>query len=50
MSPKLALTGGLKWTVGEFSTIKVGSVSLNDLDIDATTTRLNFGLTWFPRG
>jgi hypothetical protein len=44
----LGLSTDLKWTTGEFDKVKVGSVSVEDLDIDATSSRLNLGLTWFP--
>jgi hypothetical protein len=44
-----AFMTALKVTTGEFSTVKFESVSVDNLDIDATTTRLNFGVSWFPR-
>ena len=50
VSPKLALGLGLKWTTGEFTEAEIGGVRLEDLGIDATTTRVNLGLTWYPGG
>lgn len=44
----LGLSTDLKWTTGEFDKVKVGNVSVDGLDIDATTSRFNLGLTWFP--
>ena len=46
--PALALGASLRWTVGEFSTVKFNNVSVDGLELDATTTRLNLGLTWQP--
>lgn len=46
-SSRLALLGGLKWTKGEFNEVKFGNVTVEGFDIDATSTRLNIGLTWF---
>lgn len=36
------------WTVGEFSTIKFENVSVDGLNMDATSTRFNLGISWFP--
>lgn len=49
-NPKLALSTGLKWTTGEFSTVTFGNSSLSGFEADAVTSRFNIGLTWFPRG
>ncbi len=49
-SPKWAFNGGLKWTVGEFNTVKVDNVSVSGFEADATSGRLNLGITWFPKG
>jgi opacity protein-like surface antigen len=48
VAPAWALGAGLKWTVGEFSTVKVNNVSVDGFELDATSTRLNFGVTWRP--
>ena len=47
--PAIALGASLRFTVGEFSTIKFNSVSVDDaFELDATSTRLMFGVTWQP--
>jgi hypothetical protein len=48
VSPTMALGGSLKWTVGSFSTVKLDNVSVDGLDISATTARVNLGFTWYP--
>ena len=46
--PTVALGAGLRWTVGEFSTVKINNVSVEGFELDATSTRLTFGVTWRP--
>jgi hypothetical protein len=48
VAPAWALGANLRWTVGEFSTVKFNNVSIDGFELDATSTRLNFGLTWRP--
>ena len=48
VAPQLAFGASLRWTVGEFSTVKFNNVSVDGFELDATTTRLNLGLTWRP--
>jgi hypothetical protein len=48
VSPTMALGGSLKWTVGSFSTVKLDNVSVDGLDISATTARVNLGFIWYP--
>jgi hypothetical protein len=48
VTPVLALGANLRVTAGEFDTIKFGNVSVEGLEIDATSTRLSLGLTWYP--
>jgi hypothetical protein len=50
-SPSLALEGELGVNLGWFTDAKIGDMSL-DLDetLRATSTRLNLGLSWYPRG
>ena len=50
LTPKWAIGAAVKWTGGEFSDFTVDNVTIGDLDIDATSTRLNFGVTWYPMG
>jgi hypothetical protein len=49
-TPRFALSTGLRWTVGEMSRVKFNNVSVDDLELDATTTRFNLGFVWYPRG
>jgi opacity protein-like surface antigen len=39
---------GLLVSGGEFSTLRVNNVSVSGLDFDATSTRLNLGVRWWP--
>ena len=48
LAPAWALGANLRFTVGEFSTVKFNSVSVDGFELDATSTRLNFGVTWRP--
>ena len=48
MTPAVALGASLRWTVGEFSTVKFNNVSLEGFELDATSTRLMLGVTWRP--
>ena len=49
MTRSLALTGAVHWGVGEFSDVKVDNVTVSGFEADATTTRLNLGITWYPK-
>ena len=48
VSPAVALGASLRFTVGEFSTVKFNNVSIDGFELDATSTRLMFGVTWQP--
>ena len=48
LTPTVALGGSLKWTVGRFTTVKLDNVTVDGLDIKATTARFNLGFTWYP--
>jgi hypothetical protein len=48
-NPKWALSTGLKWTTGEFDTVEFNNVSVSGFEIDATSLRLNIGVSWFPQ-
>jgi hypothetical protein len=39
---------GLKLTGGEFDEVDLGPILLDDLDIDATSTRFKIGIVWWP--
>lgn len=47
-SQKWALSGGFKWTKGSFDEVTLGNVTVSGLDLNATTTRFNLGVAWFP--
>lgn len=44
----VAMDLGVRFTGGEFSEIEIGSVSVGDLDIDASSGRFNLGIIWWP--
>ena len=48
VAPTVALGASLRFTIGEFSTVKFNNVSLDGFELDATSTRLMFGVTWQP--
>lgn len=43
-----ALDAALAFSSSEFNTIKVGGVSVEGFDFDATSTRFNLGFVWWP--
>ena len=47
-TPAIALGANLRWTLGEFSTVKFNSDEIDGFKMDATTTRLSLGITWYP--
>lgn len=49
LTRKVALDASLRFTGGQFSKVDVGAVSLNNLDIDASSFRFGVGLVWWPR-
>ena len=48
LSEKVALETVLKFTGGEFTQIDVGNVSVDGLDLDASSFRFKFGVAWWP--
>ena len=48
VTPGMALGASLKWSIGDFTTVKLDNVSVDGLDVGATTARLNLGFTWYP--
>jgi hypothetical protein len=47
---RLALAGHLKFTRGEFNSVRFENVTVDGFDIDATSTRVNLGVSWFLGG
>lgn len=45
----VAFGGSVKWTAGEFTTLTVNDLSVDGLDVDATSTRINVGMIWHPK-
>jgi hypothetical protein len=45
-----ALGGSFTWTSGKFTRVQFDRVTVNGLDIDATSARFNMGFTWYPMG
>lgn len=43
-----AMDLNLKWSGGEFTEVDLGSVALQNLDIDSQSGRFTIGLTWWP--
>ena len=50
LAPNWALGTSLKWTKGEFTSVQVDNVTVDGFELDATSTRFNLGLTWYPAG
>lgn len=48
LTPAIALGASVRWTVGEFSTVKFNNVDVDGFKLDATTTRLDLRVTWRP--
>lgn len=48
-APSWAIGAAVKWTSGEFDSFRVDNVTIDGLEIDATSTRFNIGVTWFPQ-
>jgi opacity protein-like surface antigen len=48
LSRAWALEAQLLWSDGEFNTLEVNNVSVSGLDFDASSTRLNLGVRWWP--
>ena len=47
-SPRFAIQTGLRWTVGDFTTVKFRDISVSGLNAHATTGRFNLGVVWYP--
>lgn len=48
LNPRFALSAGFKWTSATFDEASFGDFSVSGLSFDANSTRLNFGIAWFP--
>ena len=50
VSPKFALGAQLKWTGGKFDKYEFDGDEVDGVEADATSTRVNIGVTWYPMG
>lgn len=48
VSEKLAIESLVKFTGGTFEQVDVGNISVNDLDIEASSFRFKLGVAWWP--
>jgi hypothetical protein len=48
LTETFGLDVGLKLTGGEFDEVDLGPILLDDLDIDASSTRFKIGIVWWP--
>jgi Outer membrane protein beta-barrel domain len=49
LTRKVALDVSLKFTGGTFNKVDLGNVSINNLDIDASSVRFGVGFVWWPK-
>lgn len=50
ITPGVAFGGAFKWTTGRFSEVRFENLTVQDLQLDASSARFNMGFTWFPMG
>jgi hypothetical protein len=48
VTQKVAVEALIKFTGGRFEERNIGNVTINDLDIEATSTRIKIGFAWWP--
>jgi hypothetical protein len=48
VTPGIALGGAFKWTSGQFTRVRFDNVTVDGLQLDATSARFNMGFTWYP--
>jgi len=48
VAPTVALGANLQISTGDFTTVEIDNVEVEGLELEATSTRLNLGLTWYP--
>jgi hypothetical protein len=49
VTPAFAFSGGVTWSVGDFSTYTIDNQSLSGPTVSATSARVHLGVIWFPR-
>ena len=50
ITPGVAFGGAFKWTTGRFSQVRFENLTVEDLQLDASSARFNMGFTWYPMG
>jgi outer membrane protein with beta-barrel domain len=50
VTPGIAFGGAFKWTTGRFSEVRFENLTVEDLQLDASSARFNMGFTWYPMG
>ncbi len=50
ITPGIAFGGAFKWTTGSFSQVRFENLTVEDLQLDASSARFNMGFTWYPMG
>jgi hypothetical protein len=50
ITPGIAFGGAFKWTTGRFSQVRFENLTVEDLQLDASSARFNMGFTWYPMG
>jgi len=50
ITPGIAFGGAFKWTTGRFSQVRFENLTVEDLQLDASSARFNMGFTWYPIG
>ena len=50
VAPTVSFGGTFKWTTGTFSRLQRDGLYVDGLAMDATSTRVNMGFTWYPMG
>ena len=48
VTQKVAVEALIKFTAGRFEDRNIGNVTIHDLDIEATSTRIKIGVAWWP--
>jgi len=50
ITPGIAFGGAFKWTTGRFSQVRFEKLTVEDLQLDASSARFNMGFSWYPMG
>ncbi len=50
VTPSIAFGGAYKWTSGRFTQVRFNNMTVDGLQLDATSARFNMGFSWYPMG